>query len=142
MKCDAMRVFHIHRALTNYIFSHCMMFHTIRKKKCYPFFCHKAQFVWFSQFMQKRWPGTGSSPKTACSHSVKETRKEQDTYLMNHFCVDVGQECLVSGIERTGEHEVLPQKNAKLISQVVELVRLIHLKYSKYNTLSLTADQR
>ena len=78
MKCDRMCVCHSH-SLQN---SYCMMFYTITKKKCYPFSWYKTRFVWFSQFImtvvqklgyfeQKRWPGTGSSPKTAGSQSVK-----------------------------------------------------------------------
>ena len=58
------------------LYSYCMMFYTIRKKKCSPLSWYKAIFVWFSQFImtvvqneatlrEKRWPWTGSSPKTA-----------------------------------------------------------------------------
>ena len=57
--------------------------YTVRKKKCSSFFWYKAIIVWFSQFImtvvqneatlsEKRRPGTGSSPKTADSQSVKE----------------------------------------------------------------------
>ena len=65
-----------HPHVTNYICSHCMMCYTVRKKKCSPLLWYKAIIVWFSQFSmtviqneatlnKKRWPGTGSSPKTA-----------------------------------------------------------------------------
>ena len=58
-----------------------------KKKKCSHLFSYKAIFVWFSHFImsrstlgyfeQNRWPGTGSSSKTAGSQSVK------GNYLMN-----------------------------------------------------------
>ena len=35
---------------TNYIYSYCMMFYTITKKKCSPFSWYKTRFVWFSRF--------------------------------------------------------------------------------------------
>ena len=74
-------VFFTSAAYKLYICSHCMMLYRVRKKKCSSFFWYKAIFVWFSQFFydssstvgyfeQKRWPGTGSSPKTAGSQSV------------------------------------------------------------------------
>ena len=39
-----------HPHVTNYICSHCMMWHTVRKKKCSPLFRYEAIIVWFSQF--------------------------------------------------------------------------------------------
>ena len=58
-----------------------MMCYTVRKKKYSPLVWYKAVIVWFSQLImtvvqndatlsKKRWPGTGSSPKTAGSQSV------------------------------------------------------------------------
>ena len=58
------------------------MCYTVRKKICSPLFWYKAIIVWFSHFImtvvqnvatlsEKRRPGTGSSPKTAGSQSVK-----------------------------------------------------------------------
>ena len=72
-----------HPHVTNYICSHCTMCYIVRKKKCSSLFWYKAILVWFSQFImtvvrneatlsEKRRPGTGSSPKTAGSQSVKQ----------------------------------------------------------------------
>ena len=71
----------LHPHVTNYICSHCMMCYAVRKKKCSQLVWYKAIIFWFSQFImtvvqkqatlsKKRWPGTGSSPKTAGSQSV------------------------------------------------------------------------
>ena len=101
-----------HPPVTNYIYSHCMMWYTVRKKKCSPLFWYEAIIVWFSQFTmtvvqnqatlsKKRWPGTGSSPKTAGSQSVKVDGCSSDCYTITksynnsvfadpHFGLNIG----------------------------------------------------
>ena len=39
-----------HPHVTNSICSHCMMWYTVRKKKCSPLFWYEAIIVWFTQF--------------------------------------------------------------------------------------------
>ena len=39
--------------------------------------------------------------------------------------IDLGQKVIIGGIERAGEHRVLPDKNAKLVTDVVKAVTLI-----------------
>ena len=76
-----------HPQLTNYICSHCMMFYIVRKKKCLLSFGIKRDLFGLASllhdssskagyFEQKRWPGRGSSPKTACYQSVNTVTLE------------------------------------------------------------------
>ena len=39
--------------------------------------------------------------------------------------IDLGQKVIIGGIERAGEHRVLPDKNAKLVTDVVKAVTFI-----------------
>ena len=72
------------------------MSYTVRKKKCSSLCWYKAIIVWFSQFnmtvvqneatlSEKRRPGTGSSPKTAGSQSVKFVFEFVFKFVFNCF---------------------------------------------------------
>ena len=49
------------------------------------------------------------------------------TYLVSHFLCDAVQECSVGGVEGHRKHQVLPDQDSKLIRQVIEVLRLVHL---------------
>ena len=49
------------------------------------------------------------------------------TYLVSHFLCDAVQEGSVGGVEGHRKHQVLPDQDSKLIRQVIEVLRLVHL---------------
>ena len=95
-------------------------FYTFRKKKLSPFFWYKAIFVWFSQFFydsssklgyfeQKRWPETGSSPKTAGSQSVKASRYTilaHKTHMLYSVCSYWGPSSSAAKVEFDMNHDI------------------------------------
>ena len=54
--------------------------------------------------------------------------KKQSVYLVCHFWADICNEVIVSWVESTGKHQVLPYHQSQPISQLIELLRLIDLQ--------------